>query len=76
MVTLLFLGLPFVLSGTDRRMVSLVGMSLVVSVAFQLFTQLCMRLGNVEVIGPELAAWMPVLVFGTLAAGLHDLVKT
>jgi lipopolysaccharide export LptBFGC system permease protein LptF len=48
----------------------------VMSVAFQLFTQLCMRLGNVEVIGPELAAWLPVLIFGSLAVGLHDLVKT
>jgi lipopolysaccharide export system permease protein len=76
MLTLLFLGLPFVLSGTDRRMVSLVGISLVVSVAFQLFTQLCTRLGNIEVIGPELAAWLPVLIFGSLAVGLHDLVKT
>jgi lipopolysaccharide export system permease protein len=76
MITMLFLGLPFVLSGTDRRMVSLVGISLVMSVAFQLFTQLCMRLGNVEVIGPELAAWLPVLIFGSLAVGLHDLVKT
>jgi lipopolysaccharide export system permease protein len=76
MITLLFLGLPFVLSGTDRRMVSLVGVSLIISVSFQLFTQLCMRLGNVEVIRPELAAWLPVLIFGSLAVGLHDLVKT
>jgi lipopolysaccharide export system permease protein len=76
MITLLFLGLPFVLSGTDRRMVSRVGVSLIISVSFQLFTQLCMRLGNVEVIGPELAAWLPVLIFGSLAVGLHDLVKT
>jgi lipopolysaccharide export system permease protein len=76
MLTLLFLGLPFVLSGTDRRMVSLVGVSLVVSVAFQLFSLLCMRLGSIEVIRPELAAWLPVLIFGSLAVGLHDLVKT
>jgi lipopolysaccharide export system permease protein len=76
MITLLFLALPFVLSGTDRRMVSLVGLSLVVSLAFQMFTQLCHWLGQMEIVGPPLAAWLPVLVFGTLAVGLNDLVKT
>jgi len=76
MITLLFLCLPFVLSGTDRRIVSLVGMSLVVSLAFQMFSQLCHRMGDLEFIGPPLAAWLPVLVFGTLAVGLYDLVKT
>lgn len=76
MLTLLFLGLPFVLSGNDRRMVSLVGVSLIVSMAFQVFMQFCFRLGNAEIIAPELAAWLPVLVFGSLAVGLFDLVKT
>jgi lipopolysaccharide export system permease protein len=75
-LTLLFLCLPFVLSGTDRRMVSLVGLSLVVSLAFQMFSQLCHRMGDLEFVGPPLAAWLPVLVFGTLAVGLYDLVKT
>ena len=76
MITLLFLCLPFVLSGTDRRMVSLVGLSLLVSLAFHMFSQLCHRMGDAEFIGPPLAAWLPVLVFGTLAVGLNDLVKT
>ena len=75
-LTLLFLGMPFVLSGTDRRMVSLVGVSLVVSLAFQFFAQICQRLGNIDAINPPLAAWLPVLVFGSLAVGLYDLVKT
>lgn len=76
MITLLLLALPFVLSGTDRRMVSLVGLSLVVSLAFHMFTQLCHWMGRMEIVGPPLAAWLPVLVFGTLAVGLYDLVKT
>lgn len=76
MLTLLFLGLPFVLSGTDRRMVSLVGVSFVVSLAFKMFSLLCQRMGNVELLDSSLAAWLPVLVFGTLAFGLYDLVKT
>ncbi len=75
-VTLLFLGLPFVLSGTDRRMVSMVGMSLLVSIAFQVFTQLCQRLGTTEYLSAPLAAWLPVLVFGTAAVGLYDWIKT
>ena len=75
-LTLLLLGIPFVLSGTTRRMVSLVGMSLVISVTFHLFSQFCQRLGNIETIPPELAAWLPVLLFGSLAVGLFDLVKT
>jgi lipopolysaccharide export system permease protein len=76
MLTLLLLGLPFVLSGMDRRMISLVSMSLVVSLAFQSFCYLCQRLGNVELIPPSLAAWLPVMVFGTLAFGMFDLIKT
>jgi lipopolysaccharide export system permease protein len=76
MITLLFLCLPFVLSGTDRRMVSLVALSLIVSLAFHMFGQLCHRMGDLELIGPPLAAWLPVLVFGTVAVGLNDLVKT
>ena len=75
-MTLLLLGLPFVLSGADRRIVSLVGMSLAVSLAFQIFTQLCQRLGSAECISPPLAAWLPILVFGSLAVGMFDLVKT
>ena len=75
-LTLLFLGLPFVLSGADRRMVSLVGVSLAISLSFQLFAHICQRLGNVEAIPPTLAAWLPVLAFGSLAVGMYDLVKT
>ncbi len=75
-ITLLLLGLPFILSGTDRRMVSLVGLSLVLSVTFQLFCLFCQRLGNIELLSPPMAAWLPVLVFGTLAVSLYDLIKT
>jgi lipopolysaccharide export system permease protein len=75
-MTLLILGLPFVLSGADRRMVSLVGMSLVISFAFQMFWQLCQRLGTAECISPTLAAWLPIMVFGSLAVGMFDLVRT
>jgi len=75
-LTLLLLGLPFVLSGADRRLTSLIGVSLVVSLAFQMFSQMCHRLGCAESISPTLAVWLPVMVFGSLAVGMFDLVKT
>ena len=75
-LTLLFLGLPFVLSGNDRRMISLVGMSLVISVVFQFFSIVCKRLGDMQYLSPELAVWLPVLVFGTVAVALYDMIKS
>ncbi len=75
-LTLLFLGLPFVLSGNDRRMISLVGVSLVISVGFQFFSLTCHRMGSLGYLEPPLAAWLPVFVFGTLAVALYDMVKS
>ena len=75
-LTMLFLGLPFVLSGTDRRMISLVGVSMVISIVFQFFSTVCGRLGNMQYLSPELAACLPVIVFGAIAAALYDMVKS
>ncbi len=75
-LTLLFLVLPFVLAGPAQPLVRTMGVCIVISVAFKASTILCQRLGALELIHPATAAWLPILVFGTLAIGLSDMIRT
>jgi len=75
-LTLLFLVLPFVLAGPTQPLVRTMGACIVISVAFKAFAILCQRLGSLELIHPATAAWLPILVFGTIAIGLSDMIRT
>lgn len=75
-LTLLLLALPFVLSGSSRGMLWLMGGSLAISVVFQAFCFLTQRMGSAGLLPPTLAAWLPVLLFGTLAITLFDSIRS
>jgi lipopolysaccharide export system permease protein len=70
--TLLFLGLPLVVSGANRNPFIAIGLCLGVTTAFFLVSLGTQSLGASGWIRPALAAWAPLLVFVPIAAALSD----
>jgi len=71
---LLFLGIPVVL-GFERMSKNIflrVGLSVLICCAFFVLTYICANLGNMGILQPVLAAWLPVIVFGCLGLILFD----
>jgi lipopolysaccharide export system permease protein len=75
-ITLLFLGLPVVLSGENRKMVWNIGISLAVSASLHAMTFISQSLGHHEQLPAALAAWLPLLLFGSAAVAINDLITT
>ncbi len=74
---LLFLGIPFVI-GFERisRSVFLrVGICVLICSAFYVLTYICANLGNLGILHPILAAWLPVVIFGTFGLFLFDWIR-
>jgi lipopolysaccharide export LptBFGC system permease protein LptF len=70
-LVMLLLGLPFILA-RERNIKSSATLCLLMVGAFFIFIQICRHLD----LTAALAAWMPVLLFGPLAAVMLDSVKT
>ncbi len=71
---LLFLGIPVVL-GFERMSKNVflrVGISIVICCAFFVLTYVCANLGNMGILQPVLAAWLPVVIFGCLGLILFE----
>ncbi len=63
-VTLLFLGLPLVLSRTNRNMFLAIGLSVVLVIWFMGVVLACQYCGsNLIMLNPSLAAWLPLMIF-------------
>ena len=75
-LVLLFLSLPLVLGGEGRNMFINLGLSLGTSALFYGTNFLLGYLGNNQVFKPELAAWLPIIVFGSWAASRWDMIRT
>lgn len=75
-MTLLFLGLPLVLGGDGRNMFVNLGMSLGTAALFYVACYVTQYLGDNGVLAAELAAWLPLIGFGTLAAARWDMIRT
>jgi lipopolysaccharide export system permease protein len=72
-VTLLFLGLPLVLSRKNRNMFLAIGLSVILVIWFMGMTMACQYLGsNYYLVSPALAAWLPLMIFVPWAAGTAD----
>ncbi len=69
-MNLLLLGLPLILSRDNRNVFLAVGLCLAVTVAFLLAIYGFQFLGEAVYISPQLAAWLPLLIFVPAAAGL------
>ncbi len=72
-MTLLFLGLPLVVTRESRNVFLAMGMCMVVTVGFTLAGFGLQHLGDMELINlPALAAWAPLMIFVPLAVWLAE----
>jgi lipopolysaccharide export system permease protein len=69
-VTLLFLGLPLVLSRSNRNVFLAIGMCLALVVSFMLVIITCKKLGADYWLEPSFAAWLPLMIFVPCAVAL------
>jgi LPS export ABC transporter permease LptG len=71
---LLFLGIPVVV-GFERMSKNIflrVGITILICCAFFVLSYICVNLGNMGILQPVLAAWLPVIIFGCLGLILFD----
>ncbi|HEV3137176.1 MAG TPA: LptF/LptG family permease [Pirellulales bacterium] len=71
-ITLLFLGLPLMLSRSNRNVFLAIGMCLGLVIAFMLVVMGCKYLGTSYWIEPALAAWLPLMIFVPCAVALSQ----
>jgi len=75
-VTLLFLGLPLVLTRKDRNVFAAIGLCLLVVGAFFVVVLTCHGMGtNYYLFSPALAAWFPLMLFIPLAIGISESLR-
>lgn len=70
--TLLFLGLPLVVSGVNRNPFIAIGLCVAVTASFQAVSLGTLSLGAGGWVRPALAAWAPLLIFVPVAAALSE----
>jgi lipopolysaccharide export system permease protein len=75
-LALLGLSLPLVLGGQGRNMFINLGMSLATSGGFYAVAFMSQYFGSNGAITPELAAWVPMIGFGTIAVARWDTIRT
>jgi lipopolysaccharide export system permease protein len=71
-VTLLFLGLPLVLTRESRNVFVAIGLCMVMVSIFMLVVLGFQHLGSIYLLSPSLAAWAPLMIFVPLAVGLAE----
>lgn len=71
-VTLLFLGLPLILTRRNRNVFVAIGLCIVLVQAFYFVVLACQGLGNHYLISPSLAAWAPLIILVPVAAALAE----
>jgi lipopolysaccharide export system permease protein len=71
-VTLLFLGLPLVLSRQTLNLFVSVGLCVLLVVVYMLGVVGCHYLGGNATISASLAAWLPLMIFLPLAVGVSE----
>jgi lipopolysaccharide export system permease protein len=71
-ITLLFLGLPLVVSRSSRNVFMAIGLCLGVVTIFVVVVIGIEQLGTIELIPPALAAWLPLLIFIPAAVGMAE----
>ncbi|ADB17028.1 permease YjgP/YjgQ family protein [Pirellula staleyi DSM 6068] len=66
-MTLLFLGLPLVLTKGNRNIFLAAAICLLLVGSFFIVVMTCHSLGSNYLLSPTMAAWLPLLIFGPLA---------
>jgi lipopolysaccharide export system permease protein len=75
-INLLFMSLPLVLGGYGRNTFINLGFALGNSAMFYGAIIFCQYLASFEILSPELAAWSPLMLFGTIAAVRWGQIRT
>ena len=76
-IVLLFLGLPFVLNFRNKSGFLSLAVSFGICALFYLVTSISMSVANQsEILSPILAAWLPVMLFGSLGITFFDQLPT
>lgn len=75
-LVLMFISLPLVLGGYGRNMFINLGMSLGTSAGFYVIGFMTQYLGSNGDISPELSAWAPLFLFGSVAVARWDTIRT
>lgn len=73
--TLLMLGLPFVVTRTNRNPFLILGLCLAVVTVFMLVVLGSQSLGSSGWLAPALAAWLPLMLFAPVAAALYEALR-
>jgi lipopolysaccharide export system permease protein len=71
-VTLLFLGLPLLLSRNQRNIFVSIGLCVLVTSGFMLVVFGAQHLGSAYLISPVLGAWLPLMIFVPVAVVLSE----
>ena len=75
-LNLLFMSLPLVLGGYGRNTFINLGLALGNTAVFYVAILICQYLGGFAVLSPPLAAWTPLLIFGTIATLRWGQIRT
>jgi lipopolysaccharide export system permease protein len=73
---LVFMGVSMILRDQNRNVIISAGSCLVLCGVFFAVCYSCKMLGDSDILGPALAAWLPVILFGPFAFVLFDAVHT
>jgi lipopolysaccharide export system permease protein len=73
-MTLLFLGLPLVVTRESRNVFIAMAICMAVTVAFMLVEIGARSLGEMVWLTPSLAAWLPLIIFVPVAIGMSELM--
>ena len=74
-ITLLFLGLPLVLSRESRNMFLSIGMCVGLVAIYSLTVLSCQYLGTIYMLSPSLSAWLPLIVYVPMAVAMFERVR-
>ena len=75
-IVMVLLGLAVILRDQNRHVFINTGLTLVLVFAFYVVVLGCKYLGDMDLIAPPLAAWLPILLFGPVAVVWFDAVHT
>jgi lipopolysaccharide export system permease protein len=74
-VTLLFLGLPLILSRNNRNVFKAIGLCVAVAAAFMIVVIGCQYLGSSYLVSPAKSVWLPLMIFVPLAVAISDSLR-
>lgn len=74
--TMLMLGLPLMFSRRNRNIFLSIGICLAAAILFFAVSIACQSLGNIGLLRPTLAAWIPLLVFVPVAVAMGHTFRT